>query len=279
MLRLLDWLSLPGDPTKSNEDSFAHGANAALVMDGATMLDDPLMPGASDAAWIAQFGARRLMAHLQEEAPRNALRAAMADAEKSFKALARAPLGQRWQLPCASVMLAAKHEKGLEFLWLGDCGAIIARGDAVTVVGETLTKRAEESRRARKLAQEKQVSSAAPGVRTQFLDHLRAARGRVNSGDYWLFSPDKRAAAHAQRKIMKVGQGSLLLLASDGFLALSVNYGVCDAAGLIGAAKTRGLAAMGEELRAIENDDARGDRFARFKKSDDATALLLEVTS
>ena len=38
-----------------------------------------------------------------------------------------------------------------------------------------------------------------------------------------------------------------------------------------------GLAALGEELRAIEAGDAGGDRRPRFKKSDDATALLLRV--
>ena len=70
---------------------------------------------------------------------------------------------------------------------------------------------------------------------------------------------------------------ALLLLASDGFLALASDYGAYDAAGLIAAAKTKGLAAMGAELRAIEDGDANGDRFARFKKSDDATALLLEI--
>jgi serine/threonine protein phosphatase PrpC len=277
MLRLLDSLSLPGDLAKRNEDAFAHGGAAALVMDGATMLGDPLMPGASDAAWLATFGARRLLAHLQDQEPKKALRAAMADAEKSFKALRLRDMDAQWQLPCASLMLAAQHEKGLEFLWLGDCGAIIAQADAVTVVGETIAKRSAESARARRIAQEKKVSSAAPGVRAQFMDHLRAARGRVNSGDYWLFTPDKRAAAHAQRRIVKVERGTLLLLASDGFLALASDYGAYDAAALIAAAKSKGLAAMGKELRAIENDDANGDRFARFKKSDDATALLLEV--
>ncbi len=44
------------------------------------------------------------------------------------------------------------------------------------------------------------------------------------------------------------------------------------AAGLAG-----GLAALGEELRAIEAGDAGGDKFPRFKKSDDTTALLLAV--
>ena len=277
MLRLVDSLSLPGDSAKANEDSFAHGEAAALVMDGATMLGDPLMPGPSDAAWIASFGARRLMAHLGDQEPKKALRSAMADAEKSFGALRLREMEAQWQIPCASVCLAAAHDKGLEFLWLGDCGALVAQGEDVTVVGETIAKRAEESRRARKIAQEKNVSSAAPGVRAQFMDHLRAARANVNSGSYWLFTPDKRAAAHAQRRIVKVEAGALLLLASDGFLALASDYGAYDAAGLIAAAKTKGLAAMGNELRAIENADANGDKFARFKKSDDATALLLEV--
>jgi hypothetical protein len=83
-------LSLPGDPAKANEDAFGHGGNEAVVIDGATPLGDSLMPGPSDAAWIAQFGARRLMAHLREgDGARKALRATLADTQKSFEALRR----------------------------------------------------------------------------------------------------------------------------------------------------------------------------------------------
>ena len=77
---LLDQLWLPGDPSKPNEDFLAQDKAAALVMDGATPLGDSLMPGPSDAAWIAQFGVRRLMAHLgQGNGARKALRAALAE--------------------------------------------------------------------------------------------------------------------------------------------------------------------------------------------------------
>jgi hypothetical protein len=242
------------------------------------MLGDRLMPGPSDAAWIAQFGARRLIAHLKEEEPKKALRLAMGDAEKSFHALRRAEPEAQWQIPCASMVLAAEHEKGLEFLYLGDCGALVEQGEGVKVIGETLDKRAEESARAAQVGKEKKLAPASALSRPEFLSHLRARRNRVNSGDYWLFSPDKRAAAHAQRRIVAVAKGAHLLLASDGFLALASDYGAYDAAGLLRAAKEKGLAAMGEELRDIENADADGNRFARFKKSDDATALLLQVT-
>jgi len=279
-LELLQSLSLPGDPAKPNEDSFANRQGAAVVIDGATMLGEGLMPGPSDAAWIAQFGARRLMAHLGEgNGARKALRAALADSQKSFEALRRRPPVEKWQTPCASMMLAVRGETGLEFLWFGDCVALVGQDDgAVAVVGEAFDKRADEAERARGMAKEKGLSPAAGLNRPEFIDTLRAGRNRINSGGNWLFSPDVRAASHVSRRMVKARPGSMLLLASDGFLALASDYGAYGADGLMTAAMEKGLATLGKELRAIEAGDAGGDRFPRLKKSDDATALLLRLT-
>jgi hypothetical protein len=278
--QLLDQLSLPGDPAKANEDFLAQGANAALVLDGATPLGDGLMPGPSDAAWIAQFGARRLMAHLEDgNGARKALRDALADTQKSFEALRRHPPEDMWQTPCASMMLVVPDDGAVEFLWFGDCAALVKQGDgAVTVVGETFDKRAAEAERARAVAKEKNLSPASGLSRPEFIGTLRAARNRINSGNYWLFSPDARAASHVSRRVIKAAPGAVLLLATDGFLALASDYGVYSADSLMDAAQSKGLAALGEELRAIEAGDIGGDRFPRFKKSDDATALLLKVS-
>ena len=274
-LELIEALSLPGDVTKTNEDAFGHDPDAAVVLDGTTPLGDPLMPGNSDAAWIATFGARRLLAHLRDgEGARHALRGALADAQKSFNALRRGPPEDVWQTPCASMMLAAQDENAIEFLWLGDCAALLSQGGAVQVIGENFDKKAEEGSRARTLSR---ARGKVATDRSHFLDALRAARNRVNSGNYWLFSPDVRAATHVSRRIVKVQPGAQLLLASDGFLALASDYGVYSADSLMQACQDKGLAALGEELRAIENADALGEKFPRFKKSDDATALMLRV--
>ena len=149
---------------------------------------------------------------------------------------------EQWQIPCASMVLVAEHEKGLEFLYLGDCGAIVEQGDGVKVIGETLDKRAEESARAAQVAKERKIAPASALSRPEFISHLRERRNRVNSGNYWLFSPDRRAAAHAVRRIAGVEKGAHLLLASDGFLALVSDYGVYDAMGLLKAAKEKALA-------------------------------------
>jgi serine/threonine protein phosphatase PrpC len=312
-LRLLDSLSLPGD--KPNEDAFAHDGRVALVLDGATPLGPALLPGPSDAAWIAQFGARRLLAHLKDgDAPQDALAHALGDAEKSFAGLSRKPVQEKWQTPCAAMMLvvdtsydrppprakrmegegegeqqklprsfcrpnvagsrASESRRGLEFMWYGDCAALVSRDGAVTMIGEAMEARKREAGRARLVSQETKKSAT---DRTAFLPLLRASRNRINSGRNWLFSPDARAAAHVSRQTERLAPGTLLLLASDGFLALVTDYGAYDLAGLMAAAKDKGLAALGEELRAIEAADPEGEKFARFKTNDDATALLLEV--
>jgi len=278
-LRILDQLSLAGDPAKPNEDFLAQSEKAALVMDGATPLGDSLMPGPSDAAWIAQFGSRRLIAHLSaQKSARKALRDALADTERSFEGLRRYPPEEVWQTPCASMMLAVPDEGSVEFLWFGDCAALVKQGDAaVTVVGEIFDKRAAEAERARAIAKEKNLSPASGLSRPEFIGSLRAARNHINSGSSWLFSPDARAAAHVSRRVVKVAPGAVLLLATDGFLALASDYGVYGANSLLDAALSKGLAAMGEELRAIEAGDAGGDKYPRFKKSDDATAILLRL--
>jgi hypothetical protein len=234
------------------------------------------MPGASDAAWIAQFGARRLMAHLKEgEAADAALTAALAETQKSFTALARGPVWEKWQLPCASMMLVVEAEAELQFFSFGDCAALVEGKDGLVTIGETLEKRQQEAGRAREWGNRETLPEI--GEDPALLARLRAARNRINSGRNWLFSPDQRAAAHV-RHAARPKAPAMLLLATDGFFALVSDYGAYDPEGLMRAAKTKGLAALGEELRRIENDDAHAARYPRFKKSDDATALLIAAS-
>jgi hypothetical protein len=279
-LELLESLSLPGGGL--NEDAFGHDPGAAVVLDGATPLfdestGDGVMPGKSDAAWIAQFGMRRILAHLRDgEGPRKALRGALADAEKSFNALRLRDLEDVWQTPAASMMLVAETREGVEFLWFGDCAALVAEpGGAAVVIGETFDKKSRESDSARQAAS----ASNKPATRREYhMDGLRARRNRVNSGGYWLFTPAENAAGHVSRRVLKLKPGAVILLASDGFLALASDYGAYNADSLMQAAMDRGLEVLGEELRAIENADPDGAKFPRFKKSDDATAILLRLT-
>jgi hypothetical protein len=277
--QLLESLSLPGDPAKPNEDAFAHGPRFAVVFDGATGLGENLLPGPSDAQWIARFGARRLSAHAGEGdgTPRDWLKRTAAETERSFIGLRRRAPASNYEIPFASMMCLALRRDAIEALWFGDCAVLIRAPDgSVSTIGDTMQARLNERDRARGMAKGREPAAA--GVRAEFLPALRAARNKVNTQEGgWLFSPDAACADHAQSRRAAVAPGALLLLASDGFLALMSDYERYEAAGLLAAAETRGLKSLAEELRQIEAGDPGGASFPRFKKSDDSTALLLRV--
>lgn len=109
---------------------------------------------------------------------------------------------------------------------------------------------------------------------------MRVSRNRVNTeGGEWLFAPDARSAQYAKLSAHPVVSGARLLLASDGFLALATDYGRYSPEMLLDAAESRGLEGLGSELRSVEAEDPDGRTFPRFKRSDDATALLLSLSA
>lgn len=279
-LRLIEALSAPGVAGKPNDDAYGVADALAVVLDGATSLsDEPLLPGGSDPAWLARLGAERLVAHASLGAEA-ALAAAALDAEQAYERERSRPPAENWEVPFASMMLVEPTAGGsLAAFWFGDCAALIGRpGQAVDVVGEAFGKRAAEAGAAARLAASHGINPAGTVNREQFLPALRSGRARYNTGDGpWIFGPTRHCADKARRGAFAAPPGSLVLLASDGFLALGTDYGLYDADALVAAAKARGLAAMLDELRAIEAGDAEGVRYPRFKTSDDATAVLLEV--
>jgi hypothetical protein len=276
----IDALSIPGHPAKPNDDAWGQTSGAAVVLDGATNLCDSLLPGESDAAWLSRFAARRLMAHAQDGAgSREALARALGEAEKSFTGLRRRAPKHNHENPYASMMFVLGDDSGFDALWYGDCAALVRHADGrFEMVGDAFEKRAAEARRVKMLAEAKGLAPAAGVNRPEFLSALRAARDTVNTEKGgWLFGPNAKAAEYAKAKHVDAAPGTLVLLASDGFLALASDYGVHDAESLIHAAESKGLESLGRQLRAIENEDVEGRKYPRFKTSDDATAVLLRL--
>ena len=106
------------------------------------------------------------MAHLERRRRRaQGLRSALADAEKSFAGLRAAIRRKRCGRRPAPHDAWQSHQPraegvGIEFLWYGDCAALLKQGEtAVTVVGETFDKRAAEAMRAKRASEGKKSFS------------------------------------------------------------------------------------------------------------------------
>jgi hypothetical protein len=221
------------------------------------------------------------MAYVREgAAPLEAVAAALFDAQTSYDALRRRTPTERWEVPYASMMFVAQNAQDLEAVWYGDCAALVKRPNApVEIVGDAIEKRVQEASRVAKLAAKHGLSPAAGINRPEYMDALRKARSYANTEKgHWAFAPDVRAADHVSSVHIEAPQGTVILLCSDGFLALASDYSAYEAEGLVAAAQSKGLATLCEELRAIESGDPEGRKFPRFKTSDDATAVLLRIS-
>lgn len=265
----LDQISLAGDPASANDDRAGAGDTTAWVFDGATDLGPPGLVGTrGGAAWIAQEGNAAFTASTAQGITA-ACGGVYAHVAQRFAAIARREPVARWELPIAAFLAVTVVDGGIEIGWAGDCVALLRRGDMVERLGPPGERRDGEAQHARRFVGQGLGIKPVPAP---VLDSLRDSRNRrsrpvlsVEPGEI-----DRLATGFAA-----CGTGDELLLMSDGFFALVDSYAVYDEAALFAAARAKGLARLGIELRGIEADDPACTRYPRFKQSDDATALWL----
>ncbi|NWH07751.1 MAG: protein phosphatase 2C domain-containing protein [Alphaproteobacteria bacterium] len=276
-IHVLDALTAPGNQARPNDDAFATAARCACVLDGATGLGDaPLMPGASDASWLA-VEAAAILAPMADD-PRLSARALIAETARAlrerFCALRVRPPRENYEIPFASLMMLRACEHGQEAAWFGDCRAILRDASgAISAFGPGSAHRAQELARARGF---KGLSSDT--LRGEALPTLRRLRNFVNGPEgYGLLGPDERCADLLKVRRIEAQLPFEALLMSDGFYALVTDYKRYSDKGLLRRALDEGLAPLYAELRGIEYEDKDMRVHPRFKVSDDATALLVRA--
>jgi hypothetical protein len=189
---------------------------------------------------------------------------------------ARAPTSA-WEAPCGSVMLATAHKTHVELAWLGDCTALIrSRDGTIASAGGGREDALLEATKAIRMG----ASGRSGWVQSRATtEALRLSREGYNRpGGPWVARLEPEAADYARTLAVPIESSARLLMMTDGFAALAHRYVRYDHATLLAAAERVGLAALGEELRHIErSEDPIGERYQRFKQSDDATAVLMEI--
>jgi hypothetical protein len=287
-LEIVDHLTDPGTPGKPNDDAacFAGGLMAA-VFDGATGLGDSLIfpNSGSDAAWLAQLAARVFSMHGIEAEVGDMVRDAAREARAMVEAVLPLDSLPRFAWPTSGFEMARLRNGVLELSGLGDCCAYVLGPDGVLV-----THTAMPSSREVEMASARRMLDAAGGfgpgggiVREgPTMEAMRRGRARHNApgGAVWTLGLVPEAGDHVSILREAARPGTMILLMSDGFSALCEAYQMYDEKGLVEAAARGGLDEMLRRLREVERiEDPRAERFARFKQSDDATAILAQVTA
>ena len=270
---------------------------AAWVVDGATGLGDrEYMPsGPTDAAWYATTLSAALADVSLEFAglPTHGTCRSLLSPQQIFARAVSVVAGQfhaalpvlfedvpDYARPMAAAAWVRWCEDGsLTFAALGDCRALFHAPDGTVRILGVMDDQPQDI----------EVNTAVAALHAtgitdhdniwqQALPELRRSRAARNRpGGEWVFSLDPEASAHLVMEELATKGPATLLLVSDGFFRLVDTYQRYDPAGLMLAARERGLEALYEELRAIELNDADCRRIPRLKPEDDASAILISL--
>jgi hypothetical protein len=283
MFTILDRISWPGHPDKANEDICGASGDCAWVIDTSIFPGTaPIMHEKSDATWLAGFANERLSSlapHAQDGV--ELVRHVIEEARAAFMAVAPKERHDFVTWPLGAMTLVRRRDNLLDVWTFGDTTAYLRQPDGeVMTMGEAPGLRNFESAKAAELMQAAGSRPTAILDEPVFLSWLGDIRERQrrNGNSAALLSFEPSAADRLRHQTAACEDGTVILLASDGFSALVDLYGVMDAQGLMEAAVTSGLEPLARKAREIETQvDPDGRLYPRFKVSDDTTALLLRA--
>ncbi|HVZ02398.1 MAG TPA: hypothetical protein VHA35_23030 [Dongiaceae bacterium] len=286
-IEVLDSVSDPAKPEAENDDRIGWNDSAAFVIDGATGLGDPVIaPPASDAAWLAEHARRYFEAHLTpERAIGDVVRDLCAAARDAFFGAAGTGAIERYRYPNAAFQVLRVTTNGIETAGLADCTLFLRDGGgAVQRFSGMRAGRGGEQRSARRaIAESGGFNAQGESFRgRETLEDLRRKRDRLNSDPdgAWTIGVVPEAGDHLRIARPVLALPATALLCTDGFADLVDNYQACTEAALVERADAEGLPALLAELRRIERVvDPEGLRFPRYKRCDDASAVLIRIAA
>jgi hypothetical protein len=285
-LRILDRITDPGNPDRPNDDNLCEGEGLAAVFDGATGIGERLIfpELGSDAAWLAALAADHFAASPADWHPSDMVRQVAETARAAIAAATDLYALPPHAWPTSSFEMARLRGGNVELSGLGDCSALIAAPDGSLEFHCPLpAAREAEIESARRMLSASGGFGPNGGIVREgdTLAEMRRGRDRHNTphSGVWTLGIVPEAAEHVSIARIEARKGMAILLMSDGFSALSDAYGRRTPADLVAIAQRHGLAELLRELRHVERvEDPMAERHPRFKRCDDATAILAEIT-
>ncbi|MBB4123067.1 hypothetical protein [Martelella radicis] len=285
-IEIVDRLNDPGKPGGHSEDRAGANEHSAFVIDGATGIADRqvMTDFPSDASWLADQALAAFSQAGGASPVSDIVSRLNAEARKTYLAAAGTGDLPRYMWPAAAFQMLRIEGDRLVSYGLGDC-RLFLQSEADGQVFETT---ALKGNRTKEIAAARAHLARTGGFggkndiggdeKTRAA--LRESRSKHNmpGGRIFTLGLVPEAANEIVREETGIAAPARGLLSSDGFAALSDNYDVFNPSELIDAAFAEGLPALLKRLREIERiEDPEGERFPRYKVSDDATCLAFRI--
>lgn len=282
-LTILDAISLKGDGAH-NEDIYGAENGFAWILDGATgIAASSITSHTSDAGWYVERVNNELRNAIRkhpgihtQELLRKAIKAVAEDYRAAIK-------NQKEPLFAPSAAFAMLRAQGhfVEFSGLGDCAALFTTKDGSIGYFEGDRGKPIDKQSIQHLITEQAKTPDADHeeIVDRIKPFLRRNRSRMNTPEgYWILSFSEAALNHIYTQRTELDPRKPVILMSDGFTRLLQMLDGINLVKLYQAILSKGVTSTGDLLRKIESEDSSCRRYPRFKKSDDATCIVVSLS-
>jgi hypothetical protein len=262
--------TLGGTPDRPNEDWVAATPTAVVVLDGVTA-PRVVTPGCHHSVtWFTQNLGGRLLMLLSED---NDLPTALGDAIEQVADLHRNTCDlDSPGVPAATVALLRHCGDDLEWLVLADTTVVVESPDGVRVTCDTRVEQAAPEALARTREHLIGTPEHREAVARMSVEQLKR---RNVSGGYWVAAADREAANQGITGRMPAAEVTRVAVFTDGASRVVDTFGDMDWETCLGYLNQHGPRGLIRRVRAIEESDSEGEKWPRFKKSDDATVAVV----
>ncbi|MEU6503873.1 hypothetical protein ABZ895_30505 [Streptomyces californicus] len=255
----------------ANEDTVHASPTGVVVLDGLSAPKDLPMGCIHGTPWfVRQLGTSLLnLIGDNNVTLREALRAAISEVNDLHRDTCA--LDQD-AVPASTVAMIREREDVLDYLVLSDNVLVIDLGDGVRAI---VDKRVEEV-----AGEEMRAALRGPTGTPEHAARVSALvtvqrRLRNRPGGYWVAATDSAAADEAITGTVALTQVRQAALLTDGASRLVDTFGTLGWEQLLELLSTEGPSALIARTREAELADPTGERWPRFKRSDDATAAYV----
>lgn len=260
----------------ANEDAVFASSTGVVVLDGLSAPKDLPMGCIHGTPWfVRQLGTHLINLVGEHEVPlREALRAAIAQVNDLHRDTCEL---EQEAVPASTVVIVRERGDVLDYLVLSDNVLVLDLGDkGIEVIAD---KRVEEV-----ASGEMRAALRGPTGTPEHAASVSALvtvqrRLRNRPGGYWVAATDPAAADEATVGMISLAQVRQAALLTDGASRLVDSFGALSWQQLLDVLRTEGPAALIARTREAELADPVGERWPRFKQSDDATAAYLHRTA
>ncbi|MFI8213994.1 hypothetical protein [Streptomyces werraensis] len=178
-------------------------------------------------------------------------------------------------VPASTVVMIRERGEVLDYLVLSDSVLVLDLGEDGI---QTITDKRVEAVAGAEMRAALQGPTGTPEHAAQVSALVTVQRRLRNQPDgYWVAATNPAAADEAITGTISIAQVRQAALLTDGASRLADSFGALSWAQLLDLLRTEGPAALIAHTREAELTDPVGERWPRFKLSDDATAAYVRV--